>query len=218
MASYNPTETEREVKESLLGFYRGIVADNNDPDKAGRVRVRVVPFFDGVPTPDLPWAIYADSMMGGLANNGSLLVPEIDSHVFIFFENGDHRYPVYFASAPAIQGGVPDVPTVSRETDASSSNDYAAEYPHNKVIRTISGITIELDDTPTNERIHLYHPSGSRIEMVVGGKINIVAAGDVNITGDVVVSGDVVVDGISFKTHVHTIQSGSSAGDTDIAK
>jgi hypothetical protein len=42
---------------------------------------------------------------------------------------------------------------------------YAAQYPHNHVIATHGGITIELDSTPGSTRLHLYHPSNSFIEI-----------------------------------------------------
>lgn len=55
---------------------------------------------------------------------------------------------------------------------------YSAEYPHNKVLETHSGITIELDDTPSNERIHVYHPSNSYIEINSNGDVIIRNAND----------------------------------------
>lgn len=77
---------------------------------------------------------------------------------------------------------------------------YAAEYPYNRVIETPSGIIIELDSTPNAERIHIYHPNNSYIEMDKDGnkvsKIqgkdyeiilndkNLYVAGDLKITAD----------------------------------
>jgi hypothetical protein len=63
----------------------------------------------------------------------------------------------------------------SREVEVSVANTlstwsqpeipYNARYPYNKVIQTENGNVIELDDTPGNERIHVYHKSGSFIEI-----------------------------------------------------
>jgi hypothetical protein len=90
--------------------YRGIVEDIDDPEKAGRVRIRVFGVHSDniayVQTKHLPWAVPATSIGltgGGLRNIGSYKVPEIGSHVYIFFEAGDHNFPVYFAAAPAIE-------------------------------------------------------------------------------------------------------------------
>lgn len=47
---------------------------------------------------------------------------------------------------------------------------YGAKYPNNKVYRTPSGHTIEIDDTDTAERIHIYHKSGTYVEVSADGR------------------------------------------------
>jgi hypothetical protein len=49
--------------------------------------------------------------------------------------------------------------------------EYDAKYPHNKTITTSSGHVLELDDTPKAERIHVYHTSGSYVEIFPDGSI-----------------------------------------------
>jgi hypothetical protein len=51
------------------------------------------------------------------------------------------------------------------------STPYAAQFPYNKVIQTDSGHIIEYDDTPGAERVHIFHRSGSFIEMHPNGKV-----------------------------------------------
>ena len=46
---------------------------------------------------------------------------------------------------------------------------YNAEYPYNKVTETESGHLFELDDTPENERIHLFHRRGTFLEIDANG-------------------------------------------------
>lgn len=46
---------------------------------------------------------------------------------------------------------------------------YAATYPNNRVLETASGHVIEIDDTNGSERIHVYHKSGTYIEMDSAG-------------------------------------------------
>lgn len=48
---------------------------------------------------------------------------------------------------------------------------YKAEYPYNKVTQTESGHIIEIDDTPGNERLHVYHKSGTFIEIDSNGSM-----------------------------------------------
>ena len=50
------------------------------------------------------------------------------------------------------------------QVEPDSLNDLSA-YPNVKVLETPSGHVIELDDTETNERIRVYHTSGSYIEI-----------------------------------------------------
>ncbi len=77
---------------------------------------------------------------------------------------------------------------------------YNATYPLNHVRNSASGHVIEIDDTPENERLHIYHtsgsfqevhPSGSRVEKIVGDNYQIIAkdnnvhvSGTMNITVD----------------------------------
>lgn len=46
---------------------------------------------------------------------------------------------------------------------------YNAKYPYNKVMETESGHIMEFDDTPENERIHIYHRKGTYTEIDVNG-------------------------------------------------
>ncbi|SVD43863.1 uncharacterized protein METZ01_LOCUS396717, partial [marine metagenome] len=66
------------------------------------------------------------------------------------------------------------LPTAAWATYASVSNDtkkieqppsaYAAVYPFNHVYESESGHLIEIDDTPTKERLHWFHRSGTFTE------------------------------------------------------
>jgi len=98
--------------DKLFGFYRGVVEDNTDPEKAGRVRIRVFGLhtekktkteIEGIPTDELPWAEpclpVAEGSIGGFGIWG---VPLQGSHVMVFFENANPMQPRYFASMPGI--------------------------------------------------------------------------------------------------------------------
>ena len=47
--------------------------------------------------------------------------------------------------------------------------DHASVYPNNRVIETISGHVVEIDDTPGAERIHVYHTTGTSVELQNNG-------------------------------------------------
>ena len=46
---------------------------------------------------------------------------------------------------------------------------YSARYPYNHVYQSESGHILEFDDTPDNERVHLYHRAGTFIEIDSNG-------------------------------------------------
>jgi hypothetical protein len=224
-----PSDSMIEV-ERLDGIFRGVVEDNEDPLKAGRVRVRVHGIhtsskikteLEGIPTDELPWAEpILPINEGSISGFGIWAVPLQGSHVMCFFENGNPTQLRYFGSMPGIPEskesysndnrdtmstdgfkdpngqyptrqrlGEPDwhrlsrgkkagtlVETKNNERDISvptalggnwsePQSPFAARYPHNYVITTHGGLTIELDSTPNAARINIYHPSNSFIEI-----------------------------------------------------
>lgn len=54
------------------------------------------------------------------------------------------------------------------QTEPSSTDDLT-EYPDSTVLETKSGHVVTLDDTPGNERVRVYHTSGSYIEIKADG-------------------------------------------------
>jgi hypothetical protein len=75
---------------------------------------------------------------------------------------------------------------------------YGAEYPNNKTITTKSGHVIELDDTEGKERIHIYHKSGTYVEINETGKIVFKSVDDrydiVDANAKILVTGNVTME------------------------
>lgn len=57
----------------------------------------------------------------------------------------------------------------SKETWDEPETAYGGTYPNNHVIETECGHVIEIDSTPNSERIHLFHKTGTYIEIDVNG-------------------------------------------------
>lgn len=75
-------------------IYQGKVVANNDPEKKGRCRVRVLGIFgDSISDDDLPWAIPDFSFIG--SEIGSFVVPSLDTIVNIYFEDDNIYLPHY---------------------------------------------------------------------------------------------------------------------------
>lgn len=200
---YRDSIDHESFTEKFHGIYRGVVENNNDPKQAGRIQIRVMPMFANVDVSTLPWAVYADPFGGGSPDIGGFFIPEDKSNVFCFFENGDHRYPVYFAGAPSMHAGKPDLPEETRKTT----------YTQNRVIRTKSGIVIELDDSDGAIRFQITHPSGTTETIDNSGNLNTLVVKDNNLTikgnYNISVSGDAT---LSVKGNLKSDVS----GDTDI--
>lgn len=77
-------------KELKDGTYIGIVIDNNDPKKIGRIRARVVNIFDEIPDEDIPWSSPWKDL-----NGNSFNLPDVGKIVTIIFDQGNPYKPEY---------------------------------------------------------------------------------------------------------------------------
>src|SRR5205809_7787322 len=81
-----------------FGKYRGLVTDNRDPEQMGRIRGRVP---DVLGEADTPWAMPCVTLP--LSNDVGSGLPEIGSNVWIEFEQGDPKYPIWWAATLPVQ-------------------------------------------------------------------------------------------------------------------
>ena len=80
-----------EKEDPYTGKYIGIVLDNNDPLRIGRVKVRVYGLHDNFTIDELPWAMVEFPM--AFSVKGSFMVPEIDTLVYCEFDDADLYEP-----------------------------------------------------------------------------------------------------------------------------
>lgn len=225
----------------------GIVENNNDPDKLGRVQVRVFSIHpldkQKLPTEDLPWAIILMTANGsstsgvgtsatGIENGTKVVVSFFDDEYQVPFILGSYHgmpsesarpskgfndpngeFPRYInesdinksargESHPQLESRKnvkSGVPIASGGTWSEPTTAWNPEYPRNKVMETVNGHMIEIDDTDGSERILIQHTSGSFFEIhpdgsvvlkskdrytVTAGDDSMYVAGNVNITCD----------------------------------
>jgi hypothetical protein len=78
---------KKKLKESI---FIGVVEDNQDPKKLGRIKVRVHSVYDEIPTDDLPWARSWKDLDGNQFN-----IPDVGKIVSVVFDDGDVHIPEY---------------------------------------------------------------------------------------------------------------------------
>jgi Type VI secretion system/phage-baseplate injector OB domain len=120
------------VDHRYWGKYRAFVADNNDPQHLGRLRLKI----PGVLGPDVVtgWALPC-APYGGASNQGFFFIPDRDACVWAEFECGLLEFPIWTGAFWSKPGGTSEVPEPARTQSP----------PASKMIRTAKH-TIELAD------------------------------------------------------------------------
>lgn len=121
-------------RNTRYGVYRAVVTDGGDPEKGGRVRVRLESGQEG-------WAELATLLAGD--GYGTWFHPEPGDEVLVAFEGGDPRRPYVLGAL----WGKGDRPPAAAATV--------------KTIRTRCGATITIDDARC--AIHVEAPGGVRL-------------------------------------------------------
>lgn len=127
------------------GVYTGIVTDNNDPEKLGRVKVKI-PVLDDRNA--LDWARVA--MLAAGQDRGTVFIPDVGDEVLVAFLLGDVRQPVVIGALWNSQ----------KKPPASPRNDRA---PYK--IRSRSGHELMLDDDNSDGKIVLRTKGGQQLEL-----------------------------------------------------
>lgn len=228
--------TTRLIGQEGFRWFLGVVEDRDDPLKLGRLRVRVYnvhsPKQSRVSTDNLPWAVVMSPVTGAnLKRVGQAPVGiQVGTTVVGFFMDGeDGNNPIILGAIAGIPGAVVenhDVPPEAREINTINkeqlgpepASSYRAKYPYNKVMRTENGHVVEVDDTPNYERLHVYHASGTYVEINQDGRMVVKTAEDsfeiVAKNKEIFVKGNVniKIDGNATTTvgGTYTVQSGGN--------
>lgn len=174
-------------------WFIGIIEDVMDPMMLGRVKVRIINDYENtVVNSDIPWAMTlgSSSSANKFGIGFTTVGMDIGTLVIGFFLDGDRKTkPMVLGTMSTVEENDTSshsfseyargiAPVHKEYLDYEPKSEYAAQYPYNKVLATKSGHVIEIDDTPTSERIHIYHSSGSYIEIFPNGKMVIKSEDD----------------------------------------
>lgn len=100
ITAFNNKRTTQPFNGRFPDYLRAVVVDTNDPLNIGRVRFRCPELHDkDMAARDCPWAEPVPDMGG--PNAGDWKSPAINDIIFIAFEKGDARAPIYVGAADA---------------------------------------------------------------------------------------------------------------------
>jgi uncharacterized protein involved in type VI secretion and phage assembly len=157
-------EFERESRRGkIYGVVVGVVTNNQDPDKGGRVKVKF-PWLDE--DDESNWARVATTMAGN--NRGTFFLPEVDDEVLVAFEHGNVEQPYVIG---ALWNGV-DTPVRDNADGKNNLRVIRSRSGHEFIfsdedgkeqveIKTKAGHQFLLDDTSGSEKIAIKDKSGN---------------------------------------------------------
>ncbi len=163
-------------------WFEAEVIDIDDPLKMGRVKVRELIGQNKEEVNNLFWCQVIMPPTGanargvgtaavGLNMNSKVLGLRVSSTLSYIIGSFPYAVDENNHSVSRQARGIGPVQKEYIEELGEKKTEYAAKYPHNKTITTESGHVLELDDTPKAERIHVYHKSGSYVEIFPDGSI-----------------------------------------------
>ena len=145
----------KHIDEKCFGKYRGIVTDNKDPEKRGRLKLRIASVLAKQETcwalPCLPY--------GGASQQGMFMVPEIDALVWVEFEEGDIDRPIWVGTFWQKESDVPE--------------RASKEEPTTRLFQTKSGHILQFDDGEGEEKFRLHHPAEAEMVIDKNGTITL---------------------------------------------
>jgi len=127
------------------GLWPGTVVDTKDPQKQGRLKVRVPQVFGtttDIADTDLPWAFPCLPFAG--KKSGQVMIPEVGAGVWVLFSGGDTRLPVWMGCWLGNEDRVSE----HRQGYRPDPQSYAIVTPAGqKIVLTDAGLsTILLED------------------------------------------------------------------------
>lgn len=156
------------------------------------------------------------------AARGSFSIPKVGSHVWVFFENGNVKRPIYFAYSfnddewNSVLDGTPDAPSIHQPSSVpAESNSKSPKLIAGKYTLTDRGGTLEIVNTQNFEAVKITDFHGNTYQLTNHGIFENTATGknkSTHIAGDyfikvdgnykVEVSGDAQVVSKGTKHHV----------------
>jgi uncharacterized protein involved in type VI secretion and phage assembly len=147
----------------IQGVVVGLVTNNQDPDKLGRVKVKFPWLSDA---DESSWARVAAPMAG--KQRGAFFLPEVDDEVLVAFEHGDVCFPYVLG---ALWNGQ-DAPPLTNDDGKNNV----------RMIKSRSGHVVKLNDEDGKETIEIIDKSEKNKIVIDTSKNTITVTTDKDIT------------------------------------
>jgi uncharacterized protein involved in type VI secretion and phage assembly len=197
---------------AAAGVVVGIVTDNDDPERLGRVKLRFPTMSAGY---ESHWARVAAP--GNGASRGMVWIPEVNDEVLVAFEGGDRQRPFVVGG---LWNGTDTPPPIEVENGKLNGRHLVSR----------DGNLVSMWDKPGNSSLGM-QTAGEEVVLLLSrtdrelsgtseGKIVLTATSDIeiNATGKVKISGDGGVEISSSAQAKLTGSAGVEVGTSVIAK
>lgn len=155
------TLTNNDYKK-ITDHWTGKVIDNDDKLHLGRVKIRIVGFYNEIADAAIPWAMPESTYFG--SSKGNFTVPPIGTIVRGYFDNGDDQKPIYTAIAPALSNYA--------TSDLLTNPEEEFDYPNIVTLfNTDEGERATINRS--NGEMHIVHRTGTTITITSTGEIRV---------------------------------------------
>lgn len=167
MALFDLVESNGEEMRGkrIEGIVLGIITNNQDPEKMGRVKIKF-PWLED--SDESYWARVTTPMAG--KDRGVFFLPEVEDEVLVAFDHGDINHPYVIGT---LWNGVDTPPETNadgknniRKIKSRSGHEIIFDDNHEEKkemveIHTNAGHTIVLDDSAGKEKIEIKDKTGN---------------------------------------------------------
>jgi len=156
----------------MKGFFPAEVIENHDPLKQGRIQVKIDHLHLDLGNDALPWAIQCSLLTGGSNYYGSSSIPEMGSHVWVWYEDVDifYKQPYYIAD---LQFQNKNPHALFYSNIKPNIEGCVTEYPDMKYVYFRNNICVASSASCANPEFVISHPKGTYVFIDKEGQVTI---------------------------------------------
>jgi uncharacterized protein involved in type VI secretion and phage assembly len=182
----------------FLGVAVGVVTNVSDPEKRGRVKLKLPWLSDEIET---DWARVASPSAG--KQRGLYLPPEVDDEVLVGFEHGSPARPFVLGSLWNSVDALPEPPDGNRPAQV-------------RMLKSVSGHIVRLVDKSGSEKIEILDKSGKNTIVIDTTKNSVTITADADLILQST-NGKVAIKGKSVQIEADSDLAVTSSGKGEVS-